>query len=259
MRFVDRRMHVRGIEPVAVLIGVEEQAALPHLVGGGTDARYEVRRIEGRLSKVGERGSVIRIQHDSASQQISRSASSLCVALLTKSKPVEALGQPALERSAARSACAARVDRFRSSSARRPDCFYFLRGLRAAWLRRHALVRQWFARWAERQCNFSKFRRSRLEPATTESTPRFRRQKLLKASSLTNTSVIRVAKLAEGYGLALNFVHLDANEIADLPAVGIGAPVAATLVAPVHAVSKHQFLATGYSALAPSILSDVGS
>jgi hypothetical protein len=35
MRFVDRRMHVRGIEPVAVLIGVEEQAALPHLVGEG--------------------------------------------------------------------------------------------------------------------------------------------------------------------------------------------------------------------------------
>src|SRR5271170_6423990 len=191
--------------------------------------------------------------------RLSRSASSLYVALVTRSKPVEALGQPALERPAGRSACAARADRFRSSSARRLGCSYFLRGLRAAWLRRHALVQQWFVSWAERQCKFSKFRRTRLEPVTTESTPRFRRQKLLRASSLTNTSVIRVAKLAEGYGLALNFVHLDANEIADLPAVGIGAPVAATLVAPVHAVSKHQFLATGYSALAPSILSDVGS
>jgi len=43
-----------------------EQAALQHLVGGGTDARYEVRRIEGRLFNFGE--SVFRIanQHDSA-------------------------------------------------------------------------------------------------------------------------------------------------------------------------------------------------
>ena len=80
---------------MAVLIGVEEQAALQHQVGGGTDARYEVRRIEGRLSNFGETVSVIRIQHDSASEQISRSPSSLCVALVTKSKPVAALGQPA--------------------------------------------------------------------------------------------------------------------------------------------------------------------
>src|SRR5271154_7358913 len=246
-------------EPETMGVVGGEQAALQYLVGGGTDARYEVRRIEGRLFNFGETVSVITIQHYSASQQISRSASSLCVALVTRSKPVEALGQPALERPAGRSACAARADRFRSSSARRLGCSYFLRGLRAAWLRKHALVQQWFVSWAERQCKFSKFRRTRLEPVTTESTPRFRRQKLLKASSLTNTSVIRVAKLAEGYGFALNFVHLDANEIADLPAVGIGAPVTATLVAPVHAVSKHQFLATGYSALAPSILSDVGS
>jgi len=36
-----------------------------------------------------------------------------------------------------------------------------------------------------------------------------------KASSLTNTSVIRVAKLAEGYGPALNFARLDPDEIAD--------------------------------------------
>ena len=141
VRLVDRMTHVRGIEPVAVLIVVEEQAALQHLVGGGTDARYGVRRIEGRLSNFSETGSVIRIQHDSASEQISRSASSLCFALVTKSKPVEALGRPAPERPAARSACAARVDRFRSSSARRPGYSYFLRGLRAAWLRRHALIR----------------------------------------------------------------------------------------------------------------------
>src|SRR5271170_2401059 len=113
--------------------------------------------------------------------RLSRSASSLYVALVTRSKPVEALGQPALERPAGR---AARADRFRSSSARRLGCSYFLRGLRAAWLRRHALVQQWFVSWAERQCKFSKFRRTRLEPVTTGSTPPFRRQKLLKVSSL---------------------------------------------------------------------------
>ena len=65
---------------------------MQHLVGGGTDAGYEVRRIEGRLFNFGETVSVIRIQHDSASEQIRRWASSLCVALVTKSKPVEALG-----------------------------------------------------------------------------------------------------------------------------------------------------------------------
>ncbi len=162
---------------------------------GRDRCRYEVRRIEGRLSNFGETVSVIRIQHDSASEQISRSASSLCVALVTKSKPVEALGQPALERLAARFACAARVDRFRSSSVRRPGCSYFLHGLLAVQPPRPALIEQTFGRWAERQRNSSKFRRSRLKPATTESTPRFRRQKLLKVSSLTNTSVIRVAKL----------------------------------------------------------------
>jgi hypothetical protein len=182
------------------IVRKEEQAALRHLVGGGTDARYEVHQIEGRLSNFGETVSVIRIQHDSASEQVSRSASSLCVALVTKSKPVEALGQPALERPAARSACAARVDRFRSSSARRPGCSYFLHGLLAAQPPRPALIEQRSGRWAERQRNSSKLRRSRLEPATTESTPRFRRQKLMKVSSMTNTSVIRVAKLAEGYG-----------------------------------------------------------
>jgi len=32
---------------------------------------------------------------------------------------------------------------------------------------------------------------------------------------LTSTSVIRVPKLAEGYGAALNFVRLDPDEIAD--------------------------------------------
>lgn len=52
---------------------------------------------------------------------------------------------------------------------------------------------------------------------------------------------------------------LDADEIADSPDVRMGAPVVATLIAPVHAVSKHQFLAIGYSELAPAILSDVGS
>ena len=33
----------------------------------------------------------------------------------------------------------------------------------------------------------------------------------------------------------------------------------ATLGAPIQVLSKHQFLAIGYSELAPSILSDVGS
>ncbi len=205
---------------------------------GRDRCRYEVRRIEGRLSNFGETVSVIRIQHDSASEQISRSASSLCVALVTKSKPVEALGQPALERLAARFACAARVDRFRSSSVRRPGCSYFLHGLLAVQPPRPALIEQTFGRWAERQRNSSKFRRSRLKPATTESTPRFRRQKLLKVSSLTNTSVIRVAKLAEGYGPAQNFVRLGPDEIADPLDVRMGAPVAATLVAPIQVLSS---------------------
>jgi len=51
---VDRRMHVRGTEPVAVRIAGEEQATLQHLVGEVTDARYEVSRIEGRLFNFGE-------------------------------------------------------------------------------------------------------------------------------------------------------------------------------------------------------------
>ena len=49
------------------------------------------------------------------------------------------------------------------------------------------------------------------------------------------------------------------NEIADSPDVSMGAPFAATLIAPIRAVSKRQFLAIGYSELAPSILNDVRS
>lgn len=48
-----------------ILIAVGEQAALQHLVGGGTDARHEVRRIEGRLFYFGEIVFGIAIQHDS--------------------------------------------------------------------------------------------------------------------------------------------------------------------------------------------------
>lgn len=80
-----------------------------------------------------------------------------------------------------------------------------------------------------------------------------------KASSSTNTSVIRVAKLAEGYGPALHFVRLDPEEIATRWMLGWARRLQATLVAPIQVLSKHQFLATGYSALAPSILSEVGS
>ena len=81
-----------------------------------------------------------------------------------------------------------------------------------------------------------------------------------KASSLTNTSVIRVAKLAEGYGPALNFVRLDPDEIADPLDVRMCSLVASdSSCASIQVLSKHQFLATGYCALAPSILSDVGS
>lgn len=47
-------------------IAVAEQAALQHLVGGGTDARHEVRRIEGRLFYFGEIVFGIAIQNDSA-------------------------------------------------------------------------------------------------------------------------------------------------------------------------------------------------
>ena len=71
--------------------------------------------------------------------------------------------------------------------------------------------------------------------------------------------MIRVTEPAEGYGPALNFVRLYPDEIADPLDVRMGSPVAATLIAPIQVLSKHQFLATGYYALAPSILSDVGS
>ena len=66
----------------AAIVRKEEQAALQHLVGGGTDARYEVRRIEGRLSNFGETVSVITIQHDSASQQIK----SICVVSIRRAR-----------------------------------------------------------------------------------------------------------------------------------------------------------------------------
>lgn len=56
---------VISAEPATMcIVRKEEQAALQHLVGGGTDARYKVRRIEGHLSNFGERVSVITIQHD---------------------------------------------------------------------------------------------------------------------------------------------------------------------------------------------------
>jgi hypothetical protein len=45
---------VMRAEPETMGVVGGEQAALQHLVGGGTDARYEVRRIEGRLSNFGE-------------------------------------------------------------------------------------------------------------------------------------------------------------------------------------------------------------
>ena len=48
----------------------------------------------------------------------------------------------------------------------------------------------------------------------------------MKVSSLTNTSVIRVAKLAEGYGPAINFVRLDPDEVADPLDVRMFSPVA---------------------------------
>jgi len=59
-------VHVIRAEPVAMSIAVAEQAALQHLVGGGTDARHEVRRIEGRLFYFGEIVFGIAIQNDSA-------------------------------------------------------------------------------------------------------------------------------------------------------------------------------------------------
>jgi hypothetical protein len=48
-------------------IGEVEQAALQHLVGGGTDARHGVCRIEGRLFNFGEEIVGTAIQGNSAS------------------------------------------------------------------------------------------------------------------------------------------------------------------------------------------------
>lgn len=53
----------------------------------------------------------------------------------------------------------------------------------------------------------------------------------MRVSSSTNTSVIRVAKLAEGYGPAPNFVRSDPDVIVDPLDVRMGSPVAARLVA----------------------------
>src|SRR5271155_3044100 len=45
VRMIDRQMHMIGSKAVPMGIAVGEQAALQHLVGGGTDAGHEVRRI----------------------------------------------------------------------------------------------------------------------------------------------------------------------------------------------------------------------
>jgi hypothetical protein len=46
---IDRQMHLIEAEPLSISLAGGEQAALQHLVGGGTDARHEVLGIEGRL------------------------------------------------------------------------------------------------------------------------------------------------------------------------------------------------------------------
>jgi hypothetical protein len=55
------------LRPISVGIAEVEQAALQHLVGGGTDARHGVCRIEGRLFYFGEEIVGIAIQGNSAS------------------------------------------------------------------------------------------------------------------------------------------------------------------------------------------------
>jgi hypothetical protein len=79
-----------------------------------------------------------------------------------------------------------------------------------------------------------------------------------RAVQFTCRSYVSFAYRLPG-GPALNFVRLDPDGNTDPLDVRMGEPVAVTLVALNPSCLKHQFLATGYSALAPSILSDVGS
>jgi hypothetical protein len=65
MGLTDRHAHLVNAEPVTISIAVGEQAALQHLVGGGTDAWHEVRGVEGRLLNFGEMIFEISIQNDS--------------------------------------------------------------------------------------------------------------------------------------------------------------------------------------------------
>ena len=66
LRAVDRQLQVVGADPVAVGVGVAEQAAQQHPVGTRPDARHHVRRLEGRLLDLGEEVLGIAVEHQTA-------------------------------------------------------------------------------------------------------------------------------------------------------------------------------------------------